>query len=96
MSLWLLIALLGLIKLPVAALMLWLPFRYDEAMQVPDAPGSADDEGGSKTLPGHSGGPHPRPRLPRAPRRGPHGSQPSPSPRRIRMSPGRQRDRVAR
>lgn len=32
MSLWMVIVLLGLVKLPVAALMLWLPFRNDHAM----------------------------------------------------------------
>jgi hypothetical protein len=83
---WLLILGFGLIKLPIALVMLWLPFRSDEAMRAPDESESSDeDDGGSKTLPGaprrpspHR--PHPRPgrRGPRAPRRGPHGA-PSPA-----------------
>jgi len=39
MSVWLLIVLLGIVKLPLAALMLWLPFRHDAAVT---APGGAD------------------------------------------------------
>ena len=33
MSLWMLFVLLGLIKLPFVGLMLWMPFRNDEAMR---------------------------------------------------------------
>ena len=32
MSLWMLIILLGLLKLPIAGLMLWIPYRNDRAM----------------------------------------------------------------
>ncbi len=88
MPLWMLIVILAtLVKLPIAALLLWIPFRDDEAMRAPgasDASDSSDDDGGSKTLPGGSSDPHPRAPLPRAPRRGPHGSPPPPSPRRVR------------
>jgi hypothetical protein len=74
----------GLIKLPIAALMLWIPFRYDEATQAQDVPDSNEEDGGSKVLPAGPLNPHPRSPLPRSPRRGPHGS-PSPSaPSRIR------------
>jgi hypothetical protein len=64
------VLLLGLIKLPIAALMLWLPFRDDEAMNAP--PGGSDEDGGSKALPASPLDPHPRrpsgdPRLPGAP-----------------------------
>lgn len=98
---WLLILGFGLVKLPIALLMLWLPFRNDEAL-VSRGPSEDDatgeDEGGTKTLPGapHRPGPHPRPRLrgPRGPRRGPHGEPAPPSPARSRR-PGRRR-RVAR
>ena len=38
MSLWMLIVLLGLIKLPIAALMLWIPFRDDAAISAPEPP----------------------------------------------------------
>lgn len=79
MSTWVWIVLLaGLIKLPIAGLMLWIPFRYDESMQAPDVPDSSEEDGGSKALPGGPMDPHPRTPLPHKPRRGPHGS-PSPS-----------------
>jgi hypothetical protein len=74
MSLWLLIVLFGLIKLPIAAMMLVLPFRNDAAMQAQDPAASSDEDGGSRTLPDEPHGP--RPRWPVPPRRrGPqHGS----------------------
>jgi hypothetical protein len=74
---WVLL-LAGLIKLPIAALMLWIPFRYDESQVVSDVSDSNEEDGGSKALPGGPLNPHPRGPLPRLPRRGPHGS-PSPS-----------------
>ncbi len=74
MGVWVLIALLALIKLPIAGLLLWMPFRADPTV---DEPGdsSSQDDGGTKTLPGgrSDGRRHPRGPLPRAPRRGPHG-----------------------
>jgi hypothetical protein len=87
MSLWLVIALLGLLKLPLAGLLLWLPFRHDEALAAANAsasePGS-DEDGGSFTLPAGPRDPHPRRPLPRRPRRGPHGGALPPSPPRVR------------
>jgi hypothetical protein len=88
---WVLILAFGLIKLPIALLMLWVPFHYDEST-VSLAPGeddaSGEDEGGSKTLPGapHPDRPHPRMPLrgPRGPRRGPHGAPAPLSPLRSR------------
>ena len=78
------VLLAGLVKLPIAALMLWIPFRYDEATQSQDVSDSNEEDGGSKALPAGPLNPHPRSPLPRHPRRGPHGS-PSPSaPPRIR------------
>ena len=82
MSLWLLLALIGLVKLVVASLMLWLPFRSDAAMIArDDEPRTdSDDEGGSKVAPGGvADSPHPRLPHPRRPRRGPHGSPSSPA-----------------
>ncbi len=77
----------GLIKLPIAALMLWIPFRYDEAMQASDdVSDSSEEDGGSKALPGGPLDPHPRAPLPRKPRRGPHGSPSPPSPPRTRCT----------
>jgi hypothetical protein len=63
MSLWMsIVLLLALIKLPIAALMLWLPFRNDEAMRAPELPGASDDDGGSKAPPTWPR--HPGPRRP--------------------------------
>jgi hypothetical protein len=66
MSLWLLIALFGLIKLPIAAMMLLLPFRNDEAMNASEGESSTDEDGGSLTPPHEP--PRPRPRWPASPR----------------------------
>jgi hypothetical protein len=91
MSLWMVIVLLGLLKLPVAALMLWIPFRDDQAMSVPGAgdaeeSGASEDDGGSMALGASPLDPHPRSPRPHPRRRGPHGSDatPPPSPPRIR------------
>jgi hypothetical protein len=91
MPLWLLVLMLfGLIKIVIAALMLWLPYRSEVAMIAAENgeeersdPGS-DDEGGSKVLTGAPTDPHPRLPLPHRPRRGPHGSPSPPSPARVR------------
>ncbi len=53
---------LALIKLPIAALMLWIPFRYDECDERSDPPGPSEDDGGSRALP--AGPLDPRPRRP--------------------------------
>jgi hypothetical protein len=93
MSLWLLIVLFGLIKVPLAGLMLWLPFRNDEAMRatVDESTGTSEDDGGSRTLPGGSHDPHPRrpflgpPHVPTGgARRDPHGAPTPSSPPRVR------------
>jgi hypothetical protein len=87
MPIWVWILMLAaLVKLPIAALMLWIPFRNDEAMQARDVPDSSEEDGGSKVLPGGPLDPHPRTPLPRRPRRGPHGSPAPPSPPRVRTS----------
>jgi hypothetical protein len=86
---WILLVTTLVIKLPIVALMLWMPFRDDEAMKAPENPGSSEEDGGSKALPAGPLDPHPRPTrpfLPRWPRRGPHGAPPSPAPKRIRTS----------
>ncbi len=90
MSLWMVIVLLGLLKLPIAGLMLWIPFRNDQAMNMTgtvdaEESNASDDDGGSKTLGPSPLDPHPRAPRPRPRRRGPHGSDPlSPSPPRVR------------
>jgi hypothetical protein len=87
MPLWVwMVMLAALIKLPIAALLLWIPFRYDESMRAPEAQDSSEEDGGSKALPGGPLDPHPRGSLPHRPRRGPHGGCPPPSPPRIRTA----------
>jgi hypothetical protein len=95
MSLWMLIVLFGLIKVPLAGLMLWLPFRNDEAMRPAEETrsDSSEDDGGSRTLPGGPRDPHPRRPSPRPPlpptggaRRDPHGTPAPSSPPRIRTA----------
>jgi len=76
----------ALIKLPIAALMLWIPFRNDTATMARDASDSSEEDGGSHALPGGPLNPHPRGPLPRFPRRGPHGSPSPPSPPRVRTT----------
>lgn len=101
MPLWTLIVMLALIKLPIAAMMLWIPFRNDAAMKSSDPPDRSDDDGGSRALPAGPLDPRPRRPLPggpfpRRPRRGPHASPPPPSPRRVRVaSHERRRVRVS-
>jgi hypothetical protein len=80
------VLLAGLIKLPIAALLLWIPFRYDESMRAPEPQDSSEEDGGSKALPGGPLDPHPRAPLPRRPRRGPHGGCPPQAPPRIRTA----------
>jgi hypothetical protein len=94
MPLWVLLLLMGLIKVPIAALMLWIPLRSDDAMNAyqDDAQRSVDEgDGGSGVL---SQDPHPHRPAPSGPRRGPHGSPPPPSPRRIRHTRARAIARV--
>ncbi len=87
MPLWVWILLLAaLVKITVGGLMLWIPFRYDEAASAPDMPDSSEEDGGSKALPGGPLDPHPRAPRPPRPRRGPHGSPSPPSPPRVRTA----------
>lgn len=98
MSIWLIIILLGVVKIPAAALLLWLPFRSDSAADDEDDDddvGEASDggDGGIEEDPRPPRGPHPRSpvRWPR--KRGPHGSPSSPA--RVRLPLPRRRRRVA-
>jgi len=89
MPLWLWILLLAaLVKLPIAALLLWMPFREDEAVASRDPSDSSEEDGGSKALPGGPLDPHPRTPLAPRPRRGPHGSPAPPPPKRVRTTAG--------
>jgi hypothetical protein len=87
MSVWMLLLLLGVLKMPIAALLLWMPFREDSAAVDEDG---ADDEsssdeggGGSKKPQSPPRGPHPRSPRRRGRRRGSHGDHSSP--RRVRL-----------
>lgn len=80
MALWMIFVLVGLLKLPLVALLLWMPFREDDPTGEPPGSSSQDD-GGSKVAPGSPRDPHPRRPLPHLPRRGPHGASPTPPPR---------------
>jgi hypothetical protein len=60
MSTWMLVVvLLGLIKLPIAGLLLWLPFREDESMRAVER-GPSEEDGGSRALPASPTDPRPR------------------------------------
>jgi hypothetical protein len=98
---WVLIVAFGLIKIPIAGLMLWIPFRSDAALASSATEESAgdsseEDDGGSKTVVGAGHGPHPRvgggphlgrgPHRNRGPHRGPHGGAAPPSPARVRTT----------
>jgi hypothetical protein len=85
MPLWVwLVLFAAVIKLPIAALLFWIPYRYDESMGPAETSDGSDEDGGSKALPGSPLDPHPRTPLPRNPRRGPHGSPGPASPPRVR------------
>jgi hypothetical protein len=91
MSPWLLLFIVAAAKIPIAALMLWLPFRSDKAMQpdeATDGPSDGDD-GGIKAPPSQPREPHPRGPLGRPRQRGPHGTPASPL--RVRLASPRRR-----
>jgi hypothetical protein len=79
MGAWSYIWMVALLKLPVLGFA-WLIWRALRADRDPQPQQASDDGGGSKLL-GH---PHPRPRVPRPARRGPHGAAPIPAPARVR------------
>ena len=92
MSWWSLLILLGLLKLTLAGLMLWIPYRRDRAQNIAEAAeaggeegGAPEDDGGSRALPASPLDPHPHSPRPSPRRRGPHGSDSTPpSPPRVR------------
>lgn len=95
MSIWIIIILLGVLKIPAAALLLWLPFRSDSAAEDEDDAGEApeDGDGGIEASPQPPRGPHPRSPIGWPRKRGPHGSPSSPA--RVRVPLLRRRRRVA-
>ncbi len=94
MSIWIIIVLLAVLKIPAAALLLWLPFRSDAAADDDDDAGDASDggDGGIEAEPRPPRGPHPRSPIRWPRRRGPHGG--SSSPTRVRLPLLRRRRRV--
>ncbi|MHB1538465.1 MAG: hypothetical protein ACYCUM_08105 [Solirubrobacteraceae bacterium] len=90
MSVWVLVLLLAVVKIPIAALLIWMPFRSDRAAvagevdgEDGDAPPSDEGGGGSRKPQSPPRGPHPRSPRRRRRGRGPHGTPPSP--RRVRV-----------
>jgi hypothetical protein len=71
-----------LLKVPAVgfAYVVWRTLRGDR--DVAGEPKAAPDDGGGGSK--LALGPHPRPRVPRPPRRGPHGAAPIPAPARVR------------
>ncbi len=63
------------LKIPIAALLILVWWAIKE----PEPVGANEDDGGSRRPDPHRG-----PRLPRPPRRGPHATEPLPSPPRVR------------
>jgi hypothetical protein len=96
MSVWVLVFLVAAVKIPIAALMLWLPFRSDRARLADEGVDDSSENGGDggiKAAPERPREPHPRSPLGRPRRRGPHGTPASPE--RVR-TPGVQRQRATR
>jgi hypothetical protein len=79
-GIWIFIGIVALLKLPLAAVMLWYPFRKERLESQVENEGPQAEEGDD----GDGGGGPTRPRLP-APRRGPHNEPPPPSPARVRL-----------
>lgn len=80
-----LLLLLGVLKLPLLALMLWMPFRSDQALLDDDddsvdgePPSSDGGDGGSRRPHSPRPGPHPRSPLRHRRQRGAHGGPASP------------------
>jgi hypothetical protein len=83
---WTFIWLMVFLKIPIVALFLLVRWAV---RQTPE-PASGEDGGvGPRPRPLHPH--HPRSRLPRSPRRGPHGDPPSSSPSRVRTVTARGR-----
>ena len=74
---WTFLYLMLFLKLPIAGLLwlVWWAIHQDTETPI----SSGEDDGGSRLRPHH-----PRPPLPRTPRRGPHGTPPPASPPRTR------------
>jgi hypothetical protein len=76
---WTYIWLILLFKIPAVGFV-WLVWRALRGSDTQQPLPASDDDGGARL---HFQR-HPRPRVPRAPRRGPHGAAPAPAPSRVR------------
>ena len=81
---WTIFFLFVVLKLPILAAC-WIVWWAVRAEPDPSEDASGDDDGGTGRPP------HGSPRLPRAPRRGPHGEPPPTSPPRVRHAKRRSR-----
>lgn len=89
MGVWTFIWLMLILKIPVVGLLLLVRWAVRQST-VGEEPGDGQDGGiGPRPAPVHPF--HPRSRLPRRPRRGPHGEPPLAPPRRVRPVTARAR-----
>jgi hypothetical protein len=86
MTTWMFIWLLVILKIPIVALFMIVRWAIG---QTPESDAGQDGGIGPRSLPFHPH--HPRPTLPRPPRRGPHAGPLPASPRRVRAITARQR-----
>jgi hypothetical protein len=82
---WTFIWLMLILKIPIAGLawIVWWAIHQTDDEPLP----AGGEDGGTKLR----ANPHPRPTLPRKPRRGPHGAAPPPTPSRVRTVHARAR-----
>jgi hypothetical protein len=82
---WTFIWLMLILKIPIAGLawIVWWAIHQTDDEPLP----VGDEDGGTKLRSNR----HPRPPLPRKPRRGPHGAAPAPTPSRVRTVHARAR-----
>jgi len=80
MSVWSYISIVAMFKIPALAFA-WLVWRAMRTSDDPHPQTATDGDGGSKLRLD----PHPRPRVPRRPRRDPHGAAPVAPPARVRL-----------
>ncbi len=86
MSVWLFLWLMVFLKIPIVGLFMIVKWAVG-----PNPEGEVDQDGGIGHLPGPSGPRHPRTRLPRPPRRGPHRAPAPLAPARVRAVVAMQR-----
>lgn len=84
---WTFIWLMLILKIPIVGLLLLVRWAIRQSTE----PEAASEDGGIGPKPAPYHPFHPRARLPRAPRRGPHGGPALPSPARVRTATARAR-----